>query len=139
MKSTNRCRIVEGVPSVEDYNRVRSGAGLRLKDTEAVRIGLANTVFGVRVEDEGQVIGIGRIIGDGALFFEIVDVAVLPEYQGNGLGARIMDSLMGYLHEHAYPGAFVGLFAGEGISRFYENYGFEARDEKSPGMYTVIR
>lgn len=130
--------LVEEAPSVEDYNRVRFEAGLRVKEPDAVRAGLANSVYAVRVEHDGEVVGIGRVIGDGALFFEIVDMAVLPEYQGNGLGDGIMAALMTYLHEHARPGSFVGLFAGEGVSSFYEKYGFESRSVESPGMYTVI-
>jgi GNAT superfamily N-acetyltransferase len=95
-------------------------------------------VYAVRVERDDETVGIGRIIGDGALFFEIVDMAVLPGHQGNGLGDAIMAALMGYLRGNARPGSFVGLFAGEGVSDFYEKYGFEARDEKFPGMHTVI-
>ncbi|CAN5179498.1 hypothetical protein BH18ACT10_BH18ACT10_10630 [soil metagenome] len=96
-------RLVEDVPSVEDYLKVRDAAVLSGKDVDAARTGLANTVFGVRVEKEGQVVGIGRIVGDGALFFEIVDIAVLPEHQG--LGAMVMDALMAFLHENARSSA----------------------------------
>ncbi len=132
-------RLVERVPSVEEYKRVRIAAGLSDKDAGAAKIGLANTVFGVCVESEGRVVGIGRIVGDGALFFEVVDIAVLPEHQGRGLGAKVMDSLMSYLRENAVPGAFVSLISDPGISGFYERYGFEARAPESPGMSLTIR
>jgi hypothetical protein len=39
--------VVERVPSVEEYNRVRVAAGLRSRDPEIARVGLANTLFGV--------------------------------------------------------------------------------------------
>ncbi len=45
-------RIVERVPSVEDYNRVRVAAGLSEKDPGdpgAAEVGLPNTVYGVCV------------------------------------------------------------------------------------------
>ena len=87
-------RLVERVPSVEDYNRVRSVAGLGKRNPAAANVGLPNTLFGVCVESDGRVVGIGRIIGDGGLFFQVVDVAILPEHQGEGLGARVMDTLM---------------------------------------------
>jgi ribosomal protein S18 acetylase RimI-like enzyme len=87
-------RLVERVPSVEDYNRVKSVAGLGRRDPAAANVGLPNTLFGVCVESDGRVVGIGRIIGDGGLFFQVVDVAILPEHQGEGLGARVMDTLM---------------------------------------------
>jgi ribosomal protein S18 acetylase RimI-like enzyme len=118
---------------------VRVAAGLSEKDPEAARIGLANSVYAVRVEIGGEVVGIGRIVGDGALFFEVVDIAVVPEHQGKGLGARVMDALMSYLRSNARPGAFVGLVADPGVCGFYERYGFEVRPEESPGMSLVIR
>lgn len=130
--------MVERVPSVEDYNRVRVAAGLSRKDPEAAAVGLANTVFGACAEKDGEIVGIGRIVGDGALFFEVVDIAVVPEHQGKGLGAGIMGALMSYLRENARPGAFVSLAADAGVSPFYERYGFEVRPPGSPGMSLVI-
>ena len=132
-------RLVERVPSVEDYNRVRVTAGLSTKDPGAAKIGLANTVFGVCVEDEDQLVGIGRVVGDGALFFEIVDIAVMPDHQQNGLGAKIMNAIMSYLRQNATPGAFVSLIADRSVSRFYERYGFKVRNPESPGMSLTIR
>lgn len=79
-------RLVEAVPSVQDYLEVRAAAGLSKKDADAAGIGLANTVFGVRVEQDGRVVGIGRIVGDGALFFEVVDIAVVAEHRVRASG-----------------------------------------------------
>ena len=53
-------RLVERVPSVEDYNRVRSAAGLGRRDPSAANVGLPNTLFGVCVESDERVVGIGR-------------------------------------------------------------------------------
>jgi GNAT superfamily N-acetyltransferase len=130
--------VVERVPGVVDYNRVRADAGLSVKPAEAAERALANTIHGVRVELDGDVVGLGRAIGDGGLYYEIMDVAVLPEHQGNGLGAAIMDSLMSYLRENATPGVFVGLHAGRGVSGLYERYGFELRPPEAPGMSQVL-
>ena len=69
--------------------------------------------------------GIGRIIGDGGLFFRVV--AVFPEHQKKGLGAKIMEALTSWLGERAPSGAYVQLIAGEGTSTFYEKYGFRVR------------
>ena len=132
-------RLAERIPSVGDYNRVRVAAGLSEKDAEAARVGLANTVFGVCVENRGGVVGIGRIIGDGGLFFEVVDIAVVPEHQKQGLGKMIMDALMSWLNVNAPPTAFVSLIADEGLSGFYERYGFRVRPPEAPGMSFTVR
>ena len=138
MEAPKEYQFIERAPAVEDYNRVRSRAGLGVKSEEAVRRGLANTLYGVCVDFEGEVVGFGRVIGDGGLFYEIVDVAVLPEHQGAGLGAGIMDRVMAYLRENASVGAFVSLHAGNGVSGLYERYGFAVRPLETPGMSQVL-
>ena len=106
-------RLVEQVPSVEDYNRIRAATGLTRRDPRAAEIGLSNTVFGVCVERDGRVVGIGRIVGDGGLFFEVADVAVLPEHQKRGLGRMIMDALASWLCDNTPPTAYVKLIVGD--------------------------
>ena len=126
--------LVERVPAVEDYNRIRVAAGLDKRDPEAAEAGLANTLFGVCVESDGLIVGTGRIIGDGGLFFQVVDVAVVPEHQGVGLGAMVMDALMSCLRDNASTDAYVQLIAEEGATRFYEKYGFRVRTPNTSGM-----
>ena len=125
--------LVERVPSVEDYNRVRIEAGLSRRDPAAANVGLPNTMFGVCVESDGRVVGIGRIIGDRGLFFQIVDIAVLPEHQGEGFGAMVMSTLMSWLRDNAPTDAYVQLIAEEGAVRFYEGYGFRVRTPEGSG------
>jgi GNAT superfamily N-acetyltransferase len=132
-------RLAERVPSVEDYNRVRVAAGLSEKDAQAAGAGLANTLFCACVEDRGELVGLGRVIGDGGLFFEVVDIAVVPQHQKKGLGKMIMDALMSWLTVNAPPTAFVSLIADEGLSGFYERYGFRARPPEAPGMSFTVR
>ena len=127
-------RLVERVPPVEDYNRVREATGLGRRDPVAAEMGLPNTLFGVCVEHDGRIVAIGRIIGDGGLFFQVVDVAVLPEHQKKRLGVRIMHALKSWLGENAPLGAYVQLIADEGTPEFYEKYGFRVRAPEDSGM-----
>lgn len=124
------------VPSVGDYIRIRLAAGLSRKTEEAATVGLKNSLFAVTAFCEGEPVGIGRIVGDGGCFFEIVDIAVLPEHQKKGVGTLIMDALMAYLRDHAPSSAFVSLFADHGTPAFYERFGFrKAEAPKAAGMY----
>jgi ribosomal protein S18 acetylase RimI-like enzyme len=36
--------------------------------------------------DGSQVIGMGRLVGDGVTYFYVQELAVLPAYQGRGIG-----------------------------------------------------
>ena len=127
-------------PSVDDYIRIRLAAGMSRKSVEAATIGLSNTICGVVVYSDDKPVGIGRIIGDGGCFFEIVDIGVEPEHQKKGLGDMIMKSLMAYIHEHAPDTAYVSLMADHGTPEFYKRFGFEASlpPEKS-GMSLRIK
>ena len=108
-------------------------------ETEAVEIGLQNSLFSVCVILENKLIGCGRVIGDGGIYFYVQDIIVLPEFQGKGVGGRIMDAVMEFLKAHARDGAFVGLMAAEGVSKFYERFGFKKRPSDAPGMFRVLR
>ncbi|MGQ6151109.1 GNAT family N-acetyltransferase, partial [Serratia sp. IR-2025] len=77
----------------------------------------------------------GRVVGDGRLNFEIVDVAVDPEHQGKGLGRQIMSHIMGYLERAAPQGAYITLMAD--VPSLYEKFGFKLSRPASEGMYLV--
>lgn len=127
------------IPTVEDYIEIRLQAGLSRKSVEAATIGLKNSIFGVVVYFNNAPIGIGRIIGDGGCFFEITDMAVLPEHQHKGVGKLIMNSLVNWLKENTPITAYVSLMADHGTPEFYAKFGFtKAELPKSSGMYMRI-
>jgi GNAT superfamily N-acetyltransferase len=130
----------EEVPLVSVYIDIRLRAGLSRKSVEAATIGLKNGLYSVVIYSGSTPVGIGRVIGDGGCFFEIVDVAVLPEHQKKGAGHLIMQSLMAYIHANALPTAYVSLMADHGTPKFYERYGFEASlPPKKAGMALRIK
>ena len=127
------------VPAVDDYIRIRLAAGLSRKTLEAATVGLKNSLFAVTVFHENEPIGIGRVVGDGGCFFEIVDIAVRPEHQKKGVGRLIMDAVMSYLHANAPSSAYVSLMADHGTPAFYERFGFtRAQAPDSSGMYLRV-
>ena len=84
-----------------------------------------------------KVIGCGRVIGDGGLYYYIQYVIVLPEFQKRGLGKLIMDSIMKFFNENVQPNTFIGLMAAKGQSKVYTHFGFNERPEYRPGLYLV--
>src|SRR5580704_17998186 len=79
------------------------------KSAEAAAAGLPNTIYAVVIRKNGEAIGMGRIIGDRGLFFQIVDIAVDPKHQKRGLGKRIVGALVDHLRKTALPGAYISL------------------------------
>ncbi|MBD3921925.1 GNAT family N-acetyltransferase [Paenibacillus sp. PR3] len=123
-------------PSAEEYNALRIAAGLSPKDLAGARIGLAHSVHIVTLRsDDGQLVGMGRIIGDGGCFYHIVDIAVHPSRQGRGYGKLIMKALMDYLDATAHPGSYVSLIADVPADQLYRKFGFDYTQPKSVGMY----
>lgn len=127
-------QIAIGVPSVEDYCRLRVAAGLSAKSKQQAEIGLPNSWYAVTLLHDGRAIGMGRIIGDGGTAFQIVDIALEPEHHGKGLGKRIMTALMNHLAAHAPAGAYVSLIADGDARHLYAKYGFEPVMPASIGM-----
>jgi GNAT superfamily N-acetyltransferase len=131
--------LKQETPTVSDYIGIRLAAGLSRKSEEAARIGLANSLFSVVAYFEAKPIGLGRVIGDGGCFFEVTDIAVLPEHQKKGVGDMIMRSIMEFLRDKAPKTAYVSLMADHGTPQFYERYGFSfAQMPKSSGMFLRI-
>ncbi|GIG66464.1 GNAT family N-acetyltransferase [Phytomonospora endophytica] len=126
--------VREGVPSVDEYRHLRGATGLGAKSVEASALGLPNTWFGVVVEHGGETVGMGRIIGDGGCFFQVVDICVLPEHQGRGLGKRIMAALTAAMETRMPEGAYVSLIADGEARRLYARYGFAEVMPASVGM-----
>jgi ribosomal protein S18 acetylase RimI-like enzyme len=127
-------RIEPHAPSVEEYLRLRKESGLSAKTPEAARLGLAGTWFGVTIRRAGEAVGMGRVIGDGGCFFQVVDVAVLPEHQRRGLGGRIVAALVEHLRAHAPASAYVSLLADGDARKLYERFGFRETAPASIGM-----
>lgn len=124
-------------PTLEDYLRLRIVSGLTPKSEAAAIAGLPGTWFAVVVRHGGRVVAMGRIIGDGGLFFQICDMAVEPDHQGRGLGQAIMMALMDKLRADA-RGAYVSLIADGEANRLYARHGFAPTTPKSIGMAQVI-
>ncbi len=114
--------VMEETPSIEDYLRIRKHAGLSAKSRDAAAKGLPNSLFAVTVFCQGEAVGMGRVIGDGGCFYQVVDIAVVPAHQDRGLGRRIMQRIMGFIEENALPGCYVSLIANDGA--FYVPFGF---------------
>ncbi|KAF3931612.1 hypothetical protein ABW20_dc0100303 [Dactylellina cionopaga] len=133
--------IIAATPSADDYFRLRRVPGLSPKSREAIALGLPNTLYGVsvRFKDGGTVVGMGRVIGDGGLFVQVVDIAVEPAHQGRGLGKRIMEAITDWLKKELPPGAYVSLIADGKACKLYEQFGFELTAPTSVGMALRIK
>jgi ribosomal protein S18 acetylase RimI-like enzyme len=135
----NNYKIESNIPTLEEYKYLCESVGwTNYMNFDVVETSLMNSIYCITVKDNEQIFGMGRIVGDGAIYFYIQDIVVHPDYQKRGIGHKIMNLLVEYLNKNAPDKAFVGLFASEGKEPFYEKYNFKDFSPNMTGMFTVI-
>lgn len=129
--------IEESIP-LETYRTMRVTCGLSPKTSAASEIGLRNSIHSVMIKLDKEVIGMGRIIGDGGCFCQIVDICVLPQHQGKGIGKIIMENLTLFIHEKLPASCYISLIADGDASFLYEKFGFKDTLPASKGMFLKL-
>lgn len=125
-------------PTAATYRELRAANDMLPRPDAAVEPGLAASVHAVTaVEDPtGETVGMARLLGDGAMVFQVSDVVVHPDHQGRGLGTRLTEALLDHVEETAPAGAEVNLFAD--VDGFYERFGFTETRPASKGMVRFL-
>ncbi len=93
---------------------------------------LSKSWYMVSAFDENKLVGFGRVISDGKLHALITEMIVLPVYQGQGIGKKILEMLTRQCQKLGIRD--IQLFSAKGKAGFYEKYGFTRRSESGPGM-----
>jgi ribosomal protein S18 acetylase RimI-like enzyme len=104
-------------------------APLGKRDPETLRETFQNSGVKCFALDDGLLIGAGRAITDWVKYAVIFDVVVLPEYQGKGIGKRIMK----YLAERSKAKNIL-LHTVLGKEGFYEKLGYR-RMKTAMGLF----
>ena len=126
--------IVPRKPTPTEYEGVIASVGFRSHDVAAVEVALANTPYCVCAVDGEELIGLGRLIGDGAISFLLTNIVVRPSYQRKGIGARIVRALCSYVEALPYRNIVVEVVPLAGLESFYVQLGFRPSGNGTPGM-----
>lgn len=127
---------------VNTYLSLRKTVNWKTLTEEQAKRAIGGSLFTVTVFDNGQAVGMGRLVGDGAVICYIQDLIVVPTYQGKGVGKLIMDTLIDFVKEMQLPNTqiMVDLMCAKGREEFYTKYGFVSRPTENlgPGMIRYI-
>lgn len=128
-------KILENIDNVEEYNYLFDIVGWGSYPKEISKKALNNNIYSVSIYDNDNIIGYGRLIGDGIIFLYIHDIMVKPEYQGKGIGKTIMQKLLSKVEElrKENPDLLLYLGASKGKEDFYRKCGFITREEAGLG------
>jgi len=96
---------------------------------------LLNTIYSIVAMKDNEIVAMGRLLGDAAIYWYINDVFVLTEYQGCGIGREIVSRLLQYIKENSLSGTEVSvcLMCAKGKEAFYEKLGFRTRPHEYEG------
>lgn len=135
--------LSENSLDLETYLRLRASVGWKLlKESQAERA-LKNSLLTLTAYIGDEPVGMGRIVGDGAVICYIQDLVVKPEYQKHGVGRVIMERLIGFVTDikDADTEIMMCLMCAKGREHFYEKFGFIGRptEDLGPGMIQYIR
>ena len=132
---------VEDIKEVKEFNYLRERIGKEKKDEETLELSLTNTVYSVSAYDYGTIVGYGRIIGDGAMYYYIKNIMVDPDYRNQKKGTTIMEMLMDKIKEYKEdePNIIVSVGAAPGKEKFYRKFGFKTRQELYLGPQMIYK
>ena len=139
----NMITLKENTITVKDYLKIRSRVGwIELKEEQATKA-LENSLYVVGAYDGDQLVGMGRIVGDGAVICYVQDLIVIPDKQHTGIGSMVLEKLMQYVESLRIEKSqmMLCLMCAKGRESFYEQHGFIARptDNLGPGMIQYLR
>lgn len=130
--------LEDRLPTVEEHRALFTAVGWTPYTSPEVARALQRSLYGVVAVQDGAIIAMGRVIGDGGKFYYIQDVAVRPDCQCQGIGRALVDRLLAWIKADAPGEPFVGLFATDVAQQFYRHYGFDERREVLSGMWVVL-
>lgn len=125
----NKITIVSERPRVEEYSNLRKSIGWKVVDDNILEKGIENSIYCVCVRNGEDLIGFGRIVGDGATVFYVQDIMVKPLYQKQKIGTLIMENIVDYIKANVDERVIVALIAKCELNGFYKKFNFKCNEE----------
>ena len=95
--------------SAEEYMELRRKVGWCEFPLEEAQAGIDNAYMVKCVRNNAKAIGVVRLLWDGGYIAFLSDVIVIPEYQGRGIGRKLVEASISKLKEGMKPGYKVKL------------------------------
>ena len=121
--------------TAEEYMNLRKKVGWVQFPLEEARVCIDKAYMVLCVRDDEKAIGVVRLLWDGGYIAFLSDVIVDPEYQGQGIGRKLVESCIQRLKSDMKPGYKVKLTlnSAKGKELFYEKFGFRVRPNEDAG------
>ncbi len=127
--------------SVEEYISILNTVGWKIPSRRLLEKSLKNGI-NVKCVIDNRTIGMARFVSDGGYAGLLMDVVIIPEFQGNGYGKLLINSLLNYLRSQLEDGEemMIQLLSAPGKQSFYNLFGFKVKKEVAEdGMYMWMK
>lgn len=127
--------------SVDEFLEMVESVGWKTYSNSQIEKALKNTMYMVKVTVDGKLAGIGRVVGDYSIVCILTDICVKPEFQGHGIGLKIINELKRLIETNVSKSEKIQieLTPTAGNEAFYEKAGFKYNPDKITGMYLWIK
>ncbi|MEM9083912.1 MAG: GNAT family N-acetyltransferase [Planctomycetota bacterium] len=127
--------VDESGPTPAEYCELRAINDMSKRTISVAEQALPHSLLSLALRDQsGVCIAMGRVVGDGASWFVIVDIAVRPEHHSGGIGTHLMRIMMRWIAERAEESAAIILQADIPADRLYARFGFRHTAPGTVGM-----
>lgn len=136
--------LKENKLDIDTYLTLRKSVNWKKLSVPQAKMALEHSLFTVcAYDEEGNAVGMGRIVGDGVVIDYIQDLVVRPECQGKGVGRMMLERLIKYVKSTKLDDTeiMLCLMCAKGREEFYKKFDFIARPTEAlgPGMIQYIR
>ena len=127
--------------SIDEFLEVIESVGFKTYSNEQVNKALNNTMYMVKATVDGKLAGMGRVVGDYSIVCMLSDICVKPEFQGKGIGLKIVNELKRLIEDGVKEGEKlqIELTPTAGNEEFYKKAGFKYKPDVITGMYLWIK
>ena len=132
----------ENVLDTDTYLALRKSVKWKKLSYEQASKALRNSLYTVSAYEFDRPVGMGRLVGDGAVICYIQDLIVVPDAQAAVIGGQMVEMLIEYAESLRMEGTelMLDLMCAKGRELFYQSHGFLARPTKNlgPGMIQYL-
>ena len=134
--------LVENKLDVDTYLYLRASVNWKKLSRRQAETALKNSLYTITAYLGTRAVGMGRLVGDGAVVCYIQDLVRHPESRNLGIGKMIIERLIEYAESLREPGTelMLDLMCKKGREGFYESFDFIARPtaDLGPGMILYL-
>jgi GNAT superfamily N-acetyltransferase len=125
---------------VSEYLELISSIGWKSLTEEQVKIAIDKSMYVVKAVVNNKTVAMGRLVGDFGCHGMLTDIVVHPDFQGKGIGTKIVLNIKNYLNDYVKKGEkfIIELCPTSGKRNFYIKCGFKYKPENMDGMYLWI-